>query len=64
MAFTLVRADARYIVPFMPPALELVGSIPDLIRRLYQTFGDRYPGIRASAFRAISSNNLSEVGCR
>jgi len=62
MTFTLVRADAIYTVPFASPALELLGSIPDLIRGLYQMFADRYPGIPVVAFRALSSNNLSEVG--
>ena len=62
MAFTLIRADAIYTVPFAVPALELLGSVPDLIRGLYQTFADRYPGIPVGAFRALSSNNLSEVG--
>jgi hypothetical protein len=62
MAFTLVRADAIYTVPFASPALELLGDIPDHIRLLYQTFVDRYPGIPVNAFRALSSNNVSEVG--
>ena len=62
MAFTLVRADAIYTVPFASPALELLGSISDLIRGLYQMFADRYPDIPVGAFRALSSNNLSEVG--
>lgn len=62
MAYTLVRTDAIYTVPFASPALELLGNIPDLIRGLYKTFADRYPGIPVGAFRALSSNNLSEVG--
>ena len=62
MAFTLVRADAIYTVPFTSPALELLGGTPDLVRGLYRSFVDRYPGIPVGAFRALSSNNLSEVG--
>jgi hypothetical protein len=62
MAYSLVRTDVIYTVPFASPALELLGSIPDLIRGLYKTFADRYPGIPVGAFRALSSNNLSEVG--
>ena len=62
MTFALVRADAIYTVPFASPALELLGGIPDLIRNLYRMFADRYPGIPVGAFRALSSNNLSEVG--
>jgi hypothetical protein len=62
MAYTLVRTDAIYTVPFASPALELLGSIPDLIRGLYNTFADRYPGTPVGAFRALSSNNLAEVG--
>src|SRR4051794_39206333 len=61
MAYTLVRTDAIYTVPFASPALELLGNIPDLIRGLYKTFADRYPGIPVGAFLALSSNNLSEV---
>jgi hypothetical protein len=62
MAFTLFRVDASYSAPFAPPALELVGEIPSLIRSVYQAFADRYPGVPVSAFKALSSNILSEVG--
>jgi hypothetical protein len=62
MAFTLFRLDAIYSAPFAPPALELVGEIPSLIRSIYQAFADRYPGVPVSAFKALSSNILSEVG--
>lgn len=62
MAFTLVRTDAIYTVPFASPAMELLVGVPDCIRVLYETFIDRYPGIPVNAFRALSSNNLSEVG--
>jgi hypothetical protein len=62
MAFTLYRLDAIYSAPFASPALELVGDIPRLIRAVYQAFTDRYPGVPASAFKALNSNTLSEVG--
>jgi hypothetical protein len=62
MAFTLFRVDAIYSAPFAFPALELVGDIPRLIRAVYQAFADRYPGVPASAFKALNSNTLSEVG--
>jgi hypothetical protein len=62
MAFTLSRVDAIYAAPFTSPALELVGDIPGLIRAVYQAFADRYPGIPVSAFKALNSNTLSEVG--
>ena len=62
MAFTLSRVDAIYSAPFVSPALELVGEIPRLIRAVYQTFADRYPGLPVSAFKALNSNTLSEVG--
>ncbi|SRR6266496_1279098 len=62
MAFTLSRVDAVYSAPFASPALELVGDIPDLIRAVYQAFADRYPGVPVSAFKALNSNTLSEVG--
>jgi hypothetical protein len=63
MAFTLSRVDAIYSAPFAFPALELVGDIPHLIRAAYQAFADRYPGVvPVSAFNALSSNTLSEVG--
>jgi hypothetical protein len=62
MAFTLSRVDAIYSAPFASPALELVGDIPHLIRAVYQTFADRYPGVPVSAFKALNSNTLSEVG--
>jgi hypothetical protein len=62
MAFTLFRVDTFYSAPFAPPALELVGEIPRLIRTVYQAFADRYPGVPVSAFKALSSNILSEVG--
>jgi hypothetical protein len=63
MAFTLSRVDAIYAAPFASPALELVGDIPRLIRAVYQAFADRYPGVvSVSAFNALNSNTLSEVG--
>jgi hypothetical protein len=62
MAFTLYRADAVYSAPFASPALELVGEIPRLIGAVYRAFADRYPGVPVSAFKALSSNTLSEVG--
>jgi hypothetical protein len=62
MAFTLFRVDAIYSAPFASPALELVGDIPRLIAAVYQAFADRYPGVPVSAFKALSSNTLSEVG--
>jgi len=62
MAFTLSRVDAIYSAPFVSPALELVGEIPRLIRAVYQAFADRYPGLPVSAFKALNSNMLSEVG--
>lgn len=62
MAFTLSRVDAIYSAPFASPALELVGDIPRLIRAVYQAFADRYPGVPVSAFKALNSNTLSEVG--
>jgi hypothetical protein len=62
MAFTLSRVDAIYSAPFVSPALELVGEIPRLIRAVYQAFADRYPGLPVSAFKALNSNTLSEVG--
>jgi hypothetical protein len=63
MAFTLSRVDAIYSAPFASPALELVGDIPRLIRAVYQAFADRYPGVvSVSAFNALNSNTLSEVG--
>lgn len=62
MAFTLSRVDAIYAAPFASPALELVGDIPGLIRAVYQAFADRYPGVPISAFKALNSNTLSEVG--
>src|SRR6266403_419504 len=62
MAFTLFRVDAIYSAPFASPALELVGAIPRLIGAVYQAFADRYPGVPVSAFKALSSNTLSEVG--
>jgi hypothetical protein len=62
MAFTLSRVDAIYSAPFASPALELVGDIQRLIRAVYQAFVDRYPGVPVSAFKALNSNTLSEVG--
>ncbi len=62
MAFTLSRVDAIYSAPFVSPALELVGEIPRLIRAVYQAFADRYPSVPVSAFKALNSNTLSEVG--
>jgi hypothetical protein len=62
MAFTLFRVDAIYSAPFASPALELVGDIQRLIRAVYQAFADRYPGVPPSAFKALNSNTLSEVG--
>jgi hypothetical protein len=62
MAFTLSRVDAIYSAPFASPALGLVGDIPRLIRAVYQAFADRYPGVPISAFKALNSNTLSEVG--
>jgi hypothetical protein len=62
MAFTLSRIDAIYSAPFASPALELVGDIPSLIKAVYQAFADRYPGVPVSAFKALNSNTLSEVG--
>jgi hypothetical protein len=62
MAFTLSRVDAIYAAPFASPALELVGDTPGLIRAVYQAFADRYPGVPVSAFKALNSNTLSEVG--
>ena len=62
MAFTLSRVDAIYSAPFTPPVLELVGEMPSLNRSVYQAFADRYPGVPVNAFRALSSNILSEVG--
>jgi len=62
MAFTLFRVDAIYSAPFASPALELVGDIPRLIGAVYQAFADRYPGVPVSAFKALNSNTLSEVG--
>jgi len=62
MAFTLFRVDSTYSAPFVSPALELVGEIPRLIRAVYQAFADRYPGLPVSAFKALNSNTLSEVG--
>lgn len=62
MAFTLARADAIYTVPFAAPALELVGSPPDLILGVYRTFAERYPGVPMGAFKTLGTNTLSEVG--
>ena len=62
MAFTLSRVDAIYSAPFTPPALELLREVPSLIRSVYQAFADRYPGLPVNAFKALSSNILSEVG--
>jgi hypothetical protein len=62
MAFTLFRVDAIYSAPFASPALELVGDIQRLIRAVYQAFADRYPDVPPSAFKALNSNTLSEVG--
>jgi len=62
MAFTLFRVDAIYSVPFAPPALTVVGSVPELLRAAYQLFADRYPSVPISAFKALNSNTLSEVG--
>lgn len=62
MAFTLSRVDAIYSAPFASPALELVGDIQRLIKAVYQAFVDRYPWVPASAFKALNSNTLSEVG--
>jgi hypothetical protein len=62
MAFDLSRVDAIYSAPFASPALELVGDIPRFISAVYQAFADRYPDVSTSAFRALNSNTLSEVG--
>ncbi|HVB78985.1 MAG TPA: hypothetical protein VNE82_03430 [Candidatus Binataceae bacterium] len=62
MAFTLFRVDAIYSVPFTSPALTVVGNIPDLLGKAYRLFADRYPGVPVSAFKALNSNTLSEVG--
>jgi hypothetical protein len=62
MAFSVSRLDAIYSAPFASPALELVGDFPRFIRAVYQAFADRYPGVPVSAFKALNSNTLSEVG--
>jgi hypothetical protein len=59
---TVRRLDGTYTASFVPPMLPLVGDIPNLMKALYGTFVERYPGITLDAFRAISTNVLAEVG--
>src|SRR5258707_243757 len=62
MAFTLFRADAIYSASFTPPALTVIGGVPELLKAAYQVLAERYPGVPTSAFKVQNSDTLSEVG--
>jgi hypothetical protein len=60
---TIRRLDGTYTASFAPPMLSLAGAIPDVMKVVYGTFVERYPGIiRPDALRAINTNVLAEVG--
>jgi hypothetical protein len=59
---TVRRLDGTYTASFVPPMLSLAGAIPDVMKVVYGTFVERYPGIRPDALRAINTNVLAEVG--
>jgi hypothetical protein len=59
---TVRRLDGTYTASFVPPMLSLAGTIPDVMKVVYGTFVERYPGIRPDALRAINTNVLAEVG--
>jgi hypothetical protein len=42
--------------------MSILGKVPDAIAVLYHTFAERYPAIEPSAFKALNTNVLSEVG--
>lgn len=62
MGFRLERLDSYYSASFVPPLLALVNTVPDAVKHLYRTFVARYPWIPLSAFRALPTTNLAEVG--
>ena len=62
MASEIFRADAVYTVPFLKPALAFASSTAAIIIKAYELFSDRYAFIRPSAFRALNSVALAEVG--
>jgi hypothetical protein len=59
---TVRRVDGIYTASFVPPMLSVVGAIPEVMKVTYETFVERYPGIRPDALRAINTNVLAEVG--
>ena len=59
---TFRRLDGTYTASFVPPMLSLAGAIPEVMKVVYGTFVERYPGIRPDALRAINTNVLAEVG--
>jgi hypothetical protein len=59
---TVRRLDGTYTASFVPPMLSLAGDIPNVMKAVYGTFVERYPGLALDAFRVINTNVLAEVG--